>query len=170
MPDPSASTDAAWIEEASAHALEFLATLAEDTEEAARARAAAWEGLMDTADDAAKFHTMIYTLVWVAHCMRTSANGDTEPGIWTFEIQTPLGTIPVDQADPATRWVARWLIACMNGDSRAASDLWFSDAGSAENAKASIDALMGPLMTFLTHSVREFLRAGRPLVMPGKTD
>lgn len=155
-----------WMQEACNHALEFLSTLAKDDEEHRQARLHHWDRLMLAADDPAKFHTMLFCLVWISHGMRTSANGDTEPGIWTFELETPFGRVPVDQADPALRWVARWLIACMNGDSRAAADLWFSSAGSQEDAERTADLLMGPLLALMTHSVRELLAAGRPFVTP----
>lgn len=158
--------DAVWMEMASRQALEFLATLAEDDEAHHRARGRAWDDLMTTVDDEAKFHTILFTMVWAAHGMRTSASGDTDPGVWTFEIETPFGRVPVDQADPAIRWVARWLIACMNGDSRAAADLWFASAGSENEARRTVDVLTGPLLAFLTRSVREFLKAGKPFVMP----
>lgn len=157
--------DDAWIYEACNKALEFLATLAADDPAAIEDRPRAFDRLMLELDDPAKFHTMLYALVWVAHCMRTSAAGDNEPGIWTFEIRTPLGRMPIDQAPPAIRWVSRWLVACMNGDARAAADLWFGTNATEDEVAESITALTGPLLAFLTHSVREFLRAGRPLVM-----
>ena len=159
--------DNAWIAEASTHALEFLAVLAADGPEAQADRPRVFDRLMDELDDPAKFHTMLYCLVWIAHCMRTSASGDTEPGIWTFEVHTPLGRVPIDQADPAVRWVSRWLIACMNGDAGAAADLWFGVPSSEDEAKRCVEVLTGPLIAFLTHSVREFLAAGRPLVVQG---
>ncbi|WP_300680700.1 hypothetical protein [Nocardioides sp.] len=161
------SADTDWIVAASEKALEFLATLASDEPDAATARARAFDRLLLDLDDPAKFHTVLYCLVWIAHCMRTSASGDTEPGIWTFEVHTPLGRVPIDQAAPAVRWVSRWLIACMNGDSRAAADLWFGSPTSEAEAKECMNMLVGPLLAFLHTSVREFLAAGRPLVLQG---
>ncbi len=158
--------DTTWVADASTDALEFLATLAADDDEHVAARSRAWDDLMDKLDDPAKFHTMLYALVWLAHCMRTSANGDTEPGTWTFELHTPFGRVPIDQAAPELRWVSRWLVACMNGDAGAAADLWFGTPASEAEVRACVDALFGPLLAFLTHSVREFLDAGRPLVVP----
>ena len=155
----------AWIEEACNRALDFLAALAAEGPEAAAERPRVFDRLMLELDDPAKLHTMLYSLVWIAHCMRTSASGDTEPGIWTFEVHGPLGLTPIDQATPAVRWVSRWLIACMNGDSRAAADLWFGTPSSEEEVEECVKVLSGPLIAFLTHSVRDFLRAGRPLVL-----
>lgn len=152
------------IQEASDRALEFLASLAIE-EDGASDRSRTFNALMDELDDPAKFHSMLYSLMWIAHNMLTSASGDTEPGMWTFELDSPFGPIPVDQAPPATRWVARWLVACMNGDSRAAADLWFGVNASEEEARESTALLVGPLVAFLTHAVREFVRAGKPLVM-----
>lgn len=159
------SAESDWIEEACQHALEFLAVLALDGPEAEADRPRVFDRLMLDLDDPAKFHTMLYSLVWIAHCMRTSAAGDTEPGVWTFEIHTPFGRTPIDQAPPAVRWVSRWLIACMNGDSAAAADLWFGVPSSKEEVEECVKTLTGPLLAFLTHSVRDFLRAGRPLVL-----
>ena len=161
------SADNAWLAEASQRALEFLAVLATDDPAVVADRPRAFDHLMLELDDAAKFHTVLYSLVWLAHCMRTSATGDTAPGIWTFEVHTPLGRVPIDQADPAVRWVSRWLIACMNGDSAAAANLWFGTPASEEEAAECVKVLTGPLIAFLTHSVREFLAAGRPLVVQG---
>ena len=155
-----------WIQPACDRALEFLAVLAADGPEAEAERPRIFDDLMDALDDPAKFHTMLYVLVWIAHAMRTSAAGDHEPGIWTFEIHTPLGRTPIDQAPPAIRWVSRWLIACMNGDAGAAADLWFGSMATEDEARECSRILAGPLVDFLTHSVREFLRAGRPLVLP----
>ena len=166
----SAPVDKDWIEEACNRALEFLAVLASDDPEAMADRSGVWDRLMLELDDPAKFHTMLYSLVWIAHCMRTSAAGDTEPGIWTFEVRTPFGVTPIDQAAPAVRWVARWLIACMNGDCASAADLWFGTPANEEEAQECVKVLTGPLLAFLTHSVREFLRAGRPLVLATERD
>lgn len=165
MSDREIAESDAWIEEACARALEFLAVLAAEGPDAEADRPRVFDRMMLKLDDPAKFHTMLYSLVWIAHCMRTSAAGDTDPGIWTFEVHTPLGRTPIDQAPPAIRWVSRWLIACMNGDSGAAADLWFGTPSSEEEARECVNALSGPLVAFLTHSVREFLRAGRPLVL-----
>lgn len=162
--------DSAWIEEASTRALEFLAVLAADGPEAATERPRIFDELMEKLDDPPKLHTMLYTMVWIAHCMRTSAAGDNEPGVWTFEIHTPFGRTPIDQAPPAIRWVSRWLIACMNDDITAAADLWFGTPASQEEAEECTKALTGPLLTFLSHSVREFLEAGRPLVIPASDE
>lgn len=165
-----AEVDHEWIEEACRRALEFLAVLAADGPEAEAELPRVFDSLMESLDDPAKFHTMLYALVWVAHAMRTSAAGDHEPGVWTFEVHTPLGRTPIDQAPPAVRWVSRWLIACMNGDAQAAADLWFMSAQSEAEVRECVNTLAVPLMAFLSHSVREFLSAGRPLVMPGVSD
>lgn len=160
------SAEKDWIVEASNRALEFLAVLATDDPQAVEDRPRVFDRMMLELDDPAKLHTMLYSLVWLAHCMRTSAAGDDEPGTWTFEIHTPLGLVPVDQAEPEVRWVARWLIACMNGDAGAAADLWFSVPDTEQAAGAVSKALGGPVLAFLSHSVREFLAAGRPLNIP----
>lgn len=162
--------ETAWMESASQHALELLATLATDDPEAVAERPQVFDRLMLELDDPAKFHTMLYVLVWIAHCMRTTASGDTEPGIWTFQIQGPLGVVPIDQAEPSVRWVSRWLIACMNGDARSAADLWFGTVTSREEARDASKVLTSTLIPFLSHSVREFLRAGRPLVLQAEVD
>lgn len=154
-----------WIVESSNRALELLAVLGTDDADAVAARPKVFSNFMDSCDDPAKFHTMLHVLVWVAHCMRVSASGDTEPGIWTFEIHTPLGVMPVDHAPPSVRWVSRWLIASMNGDARAAADLWFGTQASDAEMREAVTMLCDSLLAFLTHSVREFLAAGRPLVM-----
>lgn len=158
--------DTTWIAEASNRALEFLAVLAANDSAAVADRGRVFDALMDELDDPAKFATMMYSLVFIANAMRTSAAGDKEPGTWTFEIHTPFGRVPVDNAPPAQRWVARWLIACMNGDSTAAFDLWFASAQTENQARESVALLGGVLIGFLTHSVRTFLDAGRPFVMP----
>lgn len=171
MSEQQQSSENDWIQEASEKALEFLAVLAADGPEAEADRPRVFDRMMLELDDPAKLHTMLYSLVWLAHCMRTSAAGDDEPGTWTFEIHTPLGLVPVDQAEPEVRWVARWLIACMNGDAGAAADLWFSVPDDNEAvARKTAKFLSGPLLAFLGHSVREFLAAGRPLVMPTGAD
>lgn len=160
------------MREASERALELLAALAVDSPNARADRSRVTHELMNTLDDPAKFHTMLYALVWLAHCMRTSATGEagktgkTGDGVWTFEVHTPLGPVPVDQAPPAIRWMSRWLVACMNGDPDTAAALWFDSAQTEAQAAECMEALAGPLLTFLTHSVRAFLAAGRPLVLP----
>lgn len=154
-----------WMAEASTRAIEFLAVLGSDDPAAVEERPRVFDRLMLELDDPAKYHTMLYVLVWVAHCMRTSAAGDTEPGIWTFHLQGPDGHIPVDESDPSVRWVSRWLIACMNGDAGAAADLWFGTVVDEADAREATKVLASVVVPYLTQCVREFLAAGRPLVL-----
>lgn len=169
MADQQTPMPEEWMEEASKWALEFLAVLGADGPDAAADRPRVVHELMDVLDDPAQFHTMLYALVWLAHCMRTSATGEadeTGTGVWTFEVHTPLGAVPIDQAPPAIRWVSRWLVACMNGDPATAAALWFDSARTEAQARECMEILVGPLLEFLTRSVRAFLAAGRPLVLP----
>lgn len=158
-------TDEPWMAAASERALEFLGNLASDSPEAREERPYVFDRLVLELDDPAKFQTMLFTLVWISHCMRTTASGETDPGIWTFRVQGPLGVVPIDQAEPSVRWVSRYLIACMNGDPALAADLWFGTVSTDDDAKDVTKVLASALIPFLIHSVRAFLDAGRPLVL-----
>lgn len=145
--------------EASEQALRFLGSLASDDR---RLQLTELERLYDYMATPAEMHTMFFALVQVAGGMWEAANGMSRE-FWTFEIQTPLGPIPVDSAPPAQRWFGRWLTASMNGDAETAAALWFTGGLSEAEVKATVDITVPGLIGFLTGTVRAFLAAGRPL-------
>lgn len=144
---------------ASEQAIKFLAALASD--DRARQRDEL-ERLYEFMATPAEMHSMFFAMVQMAGGMWEAANGLSRE-FWTFEIQTPFGPISVDHAPPAQRWFARWLTACMNGDADTAIALWFTSGMSDDEVKATVDITIPALLAFLRGTVREFLRAGRPL-------
>ena len=140
--------------------MDFLEALASD-DPAAPSRA--MEKLLNFMGNPGKMYVVLYTLSEVGGRMWATAH--PSPGdFYTFEVNGPLGRIPIDQAPPAMRWVGRWFTAAMNGDGDTCLALWNDEPDDEDLANEIVKNLVGALVVFLQAAVRDFIATDRPLV------
>lgn len=144
--------------EASERSMRFLASLTSEATDAQRVQA--WDDLCEVMTGPVETNTVLSVLVAIGGGMLEAATG-RRADLYSFQISTPFGPVPVDSAPPAMRWVGRWFAASLNQDYATAADLWFTDAEPGD-AKAAVDVMVPSLITFLTTAVRSFLAAGNP--------